>query len=77
MAHVNPASKAFRRGFLDGFTAYYLYFNGRKYPRARSIDPSVRSAWLAVGDALKSAEDIERGNIGKSTGKAGKECIST
>lgn len=76
MARVTLHSKSFRKGLLDGFTAYYQYFQDQKYPRARTVDPSVGAAWRAVGDALKYAEVTERGKIGKSSRKVSEEHIA-
>lgn len=69
MPHIHIKSKAFRKGFLDGFTAYYTYFRPRFYTRAHSVDPSIAAAWDKVGDALRSACDTERGSIGKTSRK--------
>lgn len=76
MARVTLHSKAFRRGLLDGFTAYYLYFQDQRYQRAKSIDPSISTAWREVGGALTFAESMERGKIGKGYGKISKEHIA-
>jgi hypothetical protein len=76
MARVTLHSKSFRKGLLGGFTAYYQYFQDQKYPRAKTIDPSVGAAWRAVGDALKHAELTERGKIGKSSRKNSEKHIA-
>jgi hypothetical protein len=69
-------SKPFQKGFLEGFTAHFLYFQHQKYPRASAIDPSIGAAWRDVGDALKFAEEMERGKIGKSSRKSSKEHVA-
>lgn len=70
MRRIRIHSKAFRKGFLDGFTAYYTYFRPQFYTRTVEIDTSLSHAWNAVGRALGEAQEIERGKIGETTRKA-------
>lgn len=76
MPRFNLHSKAFRQGFLDGFTAYYLLTDRQSYRRARSVDPSVGAAWQAVGDAMRAADQIEWGVSGKATRKIARENVA-
>lgn len=73
MRRVKFQSKAFRKGFLDGFTAYYTYFRPQFYNRTVAVDPSICGAWKSVGDALGEAHEVERGRIGKTTRKAAEQ----
>lgn len=75
MAHIDLHSKAFRKGFLDGFTAYYAYFRPQSYSRAKAIDPSLAKAWIDVGAALRVAEYSERGTVGKKSRKSSVENV--
>ena len=76
MPRPNPQSKAFRKGFLDGFTAYYHFLDRQTYPRAKSIDSSVAGAWQAVGDAMRAAEKTEWGVSGKTARQVARENIA-
>lgn len=75
LPHFNLRSKAFRGGMLDGFTSYYLFFGDQSYPRARSIDSSMRGAWQRVGSALSSADVFERGEFVQGSRKNAKKEI--
>ncbi len=63
-------SKAYRRGFSEGFGAPFLFFNRLSFSRTESIDASVEMAWKAVGKALADATKAEEEQIVKATGKA-------
>lgn len=76
MPHIDLHSKAFRKGLLDGFTAYYTYFRPQMYTRARSIDPSIEAAWAKVGEALKGAQNSEWGKSGKKSRETASEDVA-
>lgn len=69
--HFNLRSKRFRKGFLDGFTAYYTVFHRRASSQGEEFDSTIGAAWRQVGCALEKAEKVERGKIGKTSGKSG------
>ena len=70
---VKVRSRAFGVGLRDGFAAPANLF----MHHARSCDfdtaRNIEDAWKDVGGALKSAETVERGHIGKNTGKTSKQ----
>ncbi|HUD93420.1 hypothetical protein [Sphingobium sp.] len=68
-SHFKTGIKSFGRGFGEGFSAHWSFFDEASFPRANSVDVSIRTAWRSVGDALHNAESVERGNIDKRTGK--------
>ncbi|MFC3309548.1 hypothetical protein [Blastomonas aquatica] len=76
MPTFKPRSKSFRKGFLDGWAAHYCYFAPHSFARAQMIKPSIRAAWLSVGDALRDAEKSEREDIGKNSRKSTEERVS-
>jgi hypothetical protein len=63
--HFN--SREFRRGFATGFSAPSLMMR----PSGRSSNirstSTLKEIWLEVGDALREAENTERGTSGKTT----------
>jgi hypothetical protein len=77
LPHFNLRSKALRNGMLDGFTAYYHFFGEQSYPRARSIDTSIRGVWLRVGLALNEADIFERSELVKTARKSNKKQTPT
>jgi hypothetical protein len=70
MMHFDIKSKSFRKGFLDGFTPHYVYFRGLEFRRAFKKDTTIRNAWSQVGNALKEAEETERGRVVKENSRA-------
>ncbi len=66
----NLRSKRFRKGFLDGFTAYYCYFQERTPSRCAAADATLSHAWREVGSALEKASNQERGKIVKTSRKS-------
>lgn len=48
-------SKAFRRGFVDGFTAPYTIFFADQEPISYQRKDLVKQSWAKVGKAVRSA----------------------
>ena len=67
-------SRAFGRGFIDGFGSPLFFFVPRSYPRAESFDPSLIEAWDAVSKALQESEVTECERIGKAPRKILESC---
>lgn len=66
---IDLKNRQFRRGFRRGFSGPSLFFEPMTFHRAMSINSSVSAAWAAVDTALRTSMEIERHNIGKTTGK--------
>lgn len=60
-------TRAFQKGFREGFAAPSLFLSKNDYARFASIDASIAEAWKAVGDALRTASEKKGAEIGKST----------
>lgn len=57
-------SKAFTKGFVDGFTAPFSFFD-RRAMVPDDYRTTVDSAWEVVGDAFQKSMPKERGELGQ------------
>ena len=66
-------SKAFGTGLHQGFAAPTIFFSNPVRHVVVFSDRDIETAWKEVGQALKSANAVERGTFGKNTGKTSKQ----
>ncbi|MGO6903722.1 hypothetical protein ACCS96_26025 [Rhizobium ruizarguesonis] len=57
-------SKAFKKGFVDGFSAPFSFFNATPV-RSEKYQASVETAWKDVGDAFRDVMAKQGDIIGK------------
>lgn len=67
--HWRVASKAFRRGFRDGFGAPTIFFRAMATRRSDEIRTDVDSAWKAVDKAMRDALELEHSSLAKRAEK--------
>jgi hypothetical protein len=61
--------EAFKRGFLQGFSAPFLFFAPMEVRRPSQFNGSVAEAWADVGRALSDATKEQGAVIEQETGK--------
>lgn len=61
-------NKAFKRGFVDGFTAPFSFFD-RWTMKPDDYQATVGQAWKDVGDAFRESMPMERGESGEERNK--------
>jgi len=75
MNSVKFHSKAFRRGFADGFGAPAKLFSKSIYARTESHHATIDSAWKLVEKALSESltKEIRRGQTSGETSRRQRE----
>lgn len=69
MQRAKFGSKAFLRGFVEGFAPINFNCHAIHYRRTLDIDASAEAAWKEVGEALKSALESQGADIEQATGQ--------
>ena len=64
-----PLSKAFKSGFVSGFTSMFTFLSGGKQPVDPPCIATTEDAWRQVGDDLNRAMQQEELNPAYQTAK--------
>lgn len=65
-------TKAFKKGFVSGFTSPMILLVPSHIKRSEKFSGSVAEAWSSVGRSLSIATDRQGKIIGQRTGKSKK-----